>query len=486
MNRPSDTACPFHGAAAPIPPHPPGVWPPGPAAGVTGWSLLLRMSRDLLGTVQQWRQAHGDVIHLGIWPEHQIIVTDPALARELLVNHHQSLIRWERGISVFSQLHGRSVLIAEGAPWRAKRQALQPAFSPKTAQAFVPDMVQAAQAALAAWPDSAPAWPVEHALTSLTMDVIARMVFSNGIGATAGQAAQALHDVSIAANAEFFWPASWPDWMPWKRKKRQALRLLDRLVGDQISARLRLPEDTWPDDLLTRLLAAHRADPAAWPLDAVRDECMTAFLAGHETAAATLTWWAWCMAANPAAQTEAQREVHAVLQGRAPAAADLPSLRYLTQTLQETMRLYPAAPVLLTRRATAPITLGPWQLPARTLFMIPVQLMQQDERWFPEPQAFRPERFAPKARSGSDASPAQEAPRGAFMPFGAGPRICLGQHLVMAEMTVIAAMILQRHTLDVPPGMAAPTPVMNVTLRPQSALQLALCALPCTSTCATT
>lgn len=145
------------------------------------------------------------------------------------------------------------------------------------------------------------------------------------------------------------------------------------------------------------------------------------------------------------------------------------------------MRLYPAAPVLLTRRATAPVTLGPWQLPARTLFMIPVQLMQLDARWFPEPQAFRPERFDAKARNGQAGGPAQEAPRGAFMPFGAGPRICLGQHLVMAEMTVIAAMILQRHTLDVPPGMAAPKPVMNVTLRPQSPLNLALGALPCTS-----
>jgi cytochrome P450 len=98
---------------------------------------------------------------------------------------------------------------------------------------------------------------------------------------------------------------------------------------------------------------------------------------------------------------------------------------------------------------------------------VPLQLMHHDARWFPEPQAFRPERFA-------DGAPA--IPRGAFMPFGTGPRVCLGQHLALAEMTVIAAMFLQRYSLDVPAGMAPPQPVHNITLRPQTPLMLRLAA----------
>lgn len=425
------------------------------------------MSKDLLGTLRGWQQSYGDVVHLRMWPEHTIVVTDPALVRELLVQHHAALVRWERGIEVFSQLHGHSVLIAEGETWRAKRHTLQPNFLPKPSAALVPSIAQSTAKALSAWQPGA--WPVEQALTTLTMEVIARMVFSSDIAAEAPAAAQALHDVSVAANGEFYWPFNPPRWLPAQRAKHRGMAFLDGLVGRQIASRLQLPRDAWPDDLLTRLLALHETDPAAWPLHAVRDECMTTFLAGHETAAATMTWWMWCMAANPQAQQAARAEVRHCLAGRAPSAADIGALPYLNATLQETMRLYPAAPVLISRRATAPITLGGWRFPARTLFTIPVQLMQHDARWFPDPQAFDPGRFV--------AGASQTAPRGAHMPFGTGPRICLGQHLVMAEMTVIAAMVLQRFELAPLPGMAPPRPVMNVTLRPRQPLRLQLSKL---------
>lgn len=423
------------------------------------------MSRDLPGALAEWRQGYGDMVHLHIWPEHQIVVSEPKLVRELLANHHDALNRWERGIQVFSQLHGHSVLIDEGEPWRAKRHTLQPNFSPKNVASFVPAISDAAAKAFAQWRSGDADWPIESSFTSLAMDVIMRMMFSSEIDGEARTAERAVHDTAVAGNAEMYWPASWPDWMPWKRTKRQALAVLNRLIDRHIQARLMLDPATWPNDLLSRLLALHHGDAVAWPLKAVRDECMTAFLAGHETAAATLTWWAWCMAANPQAQSAARQEIRMVLQGRTPTAQDLPSLAYLTQTLQETLRLYPAAPVLLTRRSHRPITLGAWQLPARTMFTIPVQLMHHDPRWFPDPYVFRPERFAADAPG---------FPRGAFMPFGTGPRVCLGQHLAMAEMTIIAAMFLQRFAVTVPDGMAAPRPVFNITLRPDRSLRLKL------------
>lgn len=475
INHPKDSGaaagCPMHAsapAAALSAPalHRAGTWPPGPPSGATGWDLLRRMSRDLLGTLETWQQRHGDLVHLRIWPEHELVVTDPALVRELLVAGHADLIRWERGTQVFSQLHGHSVMVAEGAAWHGKRQALQPAFAPKSVQAFVPTMAATAAQALDQWPQQAQQhWPIERALTELAMDVIARMLFSNSIGAETQAAAAAIHRLGVAANSEFFWPASWPDAMPWKRGKRAALALLRGLIERQLQARLALAPAQRPDDLLTRLLQLRQADPAAWPLQAVRDECMSAFLAGHETVAATLTWWAWCLAAHPATQRRAADEVRQALQGRVPTADDLAALPFLTQTLQETMRLYPAAPVLLSRRSTGPLTLGPWRLPARTLFMVPVQLMHRDARWFAEPLEFRPERFAPGAPA---------VPRGAYLPFGVGARVCLGQHLAMAEMQVVAALLLQRHVLSVPAGEPAPRPVLNVTLRPERSLRLGL------------
>jgi len=476
MNTPTTSQCPFHAKRdatrdghRPPPSHPPaGTWPPGPPAGLTGWHLLRRMSRDLLGTLAQWQHTYGDVVHVRTFPEHTIVLTDPQLARELLVTHHDSLIRWERATNLFAQLHGHSVLTSEGDAWRHKRHTLQPGFTPKAVQTFVPSVAAATAAALDQWPSHDSRWPVESALTSLTMDVIVRMMFSEAIGEHARLAEHAVRMASEAANAEFYWPASWPDWMPWKRAKRQAIRVLKALVERHLQARLALPDDAWPDDLLSRLLRLHRESAAMWPLQAVRDECMTTFLAGHETTAATLTWWAWCMAANPQAQAAARVEVSEVLQGRVPGADARTTLPWLTQTLEETLRLYPAAPVLINRRALRPIELGPWRVPARTLFMLPMQLMQHDARWFPDPTAFKPERFAREAA---------HAERGAWSPFGAGPRVCLGQHLAMAEMTVIAAMLLQRYTLSVPEDMAAPRAVLKVTLRPEKPLHLAIAAV---------
>jgi len=468
MNTPTSSHCPLH-AEPPSPPppslHAPGIWPPGPQAGLTGWHLLRQMSRDLLGTLADWQQTYGDVVHLRIRPEHTVVVTDPHLVRELLVTHHDALVRWERGTRVFAQLHGHSVLTVEGDAWRHKRHALQPSFNPKAVGAFVPGIVRATGLALVDWPAHAAHWPVESALTSLTMDVIVQLMFSDQLGEDARLVQNAVRAVSEAANTDFYWPASSPDWVPWKRARREALRVLRDLIDRHLQARLRMPDDAWANDLLTRLLCLHRENPQTWPLQAVRDECMTTFLAGHETAAATLTWWAWCMASNPVAQAAARDEVNCVLRGGTPTPETRPALRYVAQTIEETMRLYPAAPVLISRRALRPITLGAWQFPARTMFMLPVQLMHLDPRWFPDPASFQPSRFADDA---------PQAPRGAYMPFGTGPRVCLGQHLAMAEMTVIAAMVLQRFSLSVPDGMPDPRQLLNVTLRPEQPLHLAV------------
>lgn len=374
--------------------------------------------------------------------------------------------RWH-GISVFAQLHGQSVLVSEAAAWRSKRQALLPAFAPKAVQAGLPMMVAAAEAAFEGWPQQSDDWPVEQALTALTMDVIARLLFSRPIGEDAQAAQEAIRVVSHAADREFYWPLQWPDAMPWKRRKRRALAWLRQYVDQRIAQRQGQDQANWPEDLLTRLLQLHRQDPQAWPLQAVRDECMTAFLAGHETVASSLTWWAWCMASHPEAQHRVAEEVRLQLQARPPGAASLPGLRQLGFSLQEAMRLYPAAPVLISRRCTGPIELGPWRFPARTLFMLPLGLMQRDARWFPEPEAFRPERFDAEAHP-------QLPPRGSWMPFGTGPRVCLGQHLASAEMGVIAAMLLQRFTLQLREDAAPVHPMLHVTLRPAQALRLKL------------
>ncbi|MBX3654961.1 MAG: cytochrome P450 [Ramlibacter sp.] len=440
-------------------------WPAGPARRFMGWHLLRAMARDPLGCLAQWRDTWGDLVHLPIWPEHVIVVNHPGLVRDLLVGHHDRLIRAERAIAVFAQLHGHSVLIAEGEAWRRRRQALVPALSPREVQAFTPALTQAVSEALDAWPQQPGVWPAETALTRLTMEVITQMVFSTRAQHDAPALEAAMHDVTVAANAELYWLWSLPDWMPHKWRKARALRTLRGYIHRQVSARSVQPPQAQPDDLLGRLLSLHRSDPAGWPLSAVEDECTTAFLAGHETVAATLAWWCACLAAYPEARVAAAREVDRVLGARAPTAADLPQLVYLTATLQETMRLYPAAPLLFNRRCTQPVDLGGHQFPAGTLFMIPVHALHHDPRWFAQPADFRPERHLDGSGS---------APRGSWMPFGTGARVCLGQHLAMSEMLVATALILQRYTFDLPGGAGLPPPRLHISLRPQTPLALRL------------
>jgi len=444
-------------------------WPPGPASGLTGWQLLASMSSDLLGSLSRWQHAHGDLVHLRIWPEHEVVVSNPTLVRELLVTRHDDLVRWERGIRAFRRVQGQTVLTTEGEAWRAKRQAVQPALSPKALQPFIQTIADAAAHAMDRWPTHHAAWPIESAFTSLAMDLILRLMFTQPAAEDIGAVEAAVHTVLTTTNAEMFWPASWPDWMPWKRRKHRATRLLKGLVERHVQRRLACDEAGWPEDLLSRLLRLHRSDAARWPLEAVRDECITTFLAGHETVAATLTWWAWCMAANPRAQARAQEEVAQVLEGAAPGAQHLPRLRWLNATLQETLRLYPAAPVLFTRRGERAVQLGAWHFPARTMFIVPVQGLHHDARWFPEPMAFRPERFVDGA---------EPPPRGAFLPFGAGPRVCVGQHLAMAELTIVAALVLQRLELRVPAGLPPPRPVLQISLRPEEPLKLDVQPVP--------
>ncbi|MBV8500915.1 MAG: cytochrome P450 [Paucibacter sp.] len=435
-------------SSAPLPPGPPSPW----------WGLLhvRDMARDFLGFMAAQQRQYGDVVLLRVPRYLNILLFHPDHVRDALVHSHDALIRWERGAEVFAEAHGQSVLVVEGEAWKQRRKLMQPGFSPRRVEAFVPLMTSACEEALQAWPAQAAfELDFEAAMTALTMDVILRSLFSSRSGEESRAAAAAVHDISIEGQSEMFWPASLPDWLPWKGRKRRALRTLDGLIRGHVAARAGRQEG---EDLLAMLMQLGLTG------ETLRDECMTTFLAGHETSATALTWWAWCMAAHPEAQERAQAEL-APLQGRTPVLADMATLPWLTQTIKEALRLYPPAPALLSRRALETFEVGGYQVPRGALLLLAPGLIQRDARWFPEPEAFRPERFAPDA---------PEIPRGSWMPFGAGPRVCLGQHFAMTEITLVAAMLLQRFRLAPAPGAAPPRPTLNITLRPATPLRLSL------------
>ena len=449
----------------------PGQLPPGPPSRWWGFPLLREMKRDYLGFVETLHRQHGDISCMRLVHERAYDLFTPELVREALVDNAEHLLRWERGIEVFAEVFGSSVLTTEGDVWKRQRRMLQPAYTPKRVAGYAALMVDAAAAGLdtAVPPGHNEATvSMDELFSGLAMDVILRTLFSDRVSRQDSlDAARATQTLSEAAMREMFWPMTLPDWLPLpgKAAKRQAIRCLTQLVARHITAR-QTQVGPLHDDLLSMLLALRDEESGEGLSESeVFDQCMVNFQAGHETTATALMWWSRLLAEHPEAAERARTEVENVLQGRNPGPDDLPALPWLTASLKEAMRLYPPIGVLMSRRTTAAIELGGWHIPKGAMLRITTWLLHRDPRSFPQPQAFRPERFLP------DAPP---PPRGAWMPFGAGPRVCIGQHFAMLEMTLLAAMLLQRYRLELPAGAAECEPVLNVTLRPRGGLQLRL------------
>lgn len=461
--------------ATPTTTRPADAKPSGPQRRWWGLPLLRDMKADYLGFTAGLHREHGDISYMHIGAEHAYDLFTPELAREALVDHADAMVRWQRGIEIFEQVFGQSVLVTEGATWQRQRRMLQPAFSPKRVAGYAALM---RDAALDALEQAVPAGQAQGLVemdalwTKVAMDVIMRTLFTSRASRDARDAADATQVLSEAAIREMFWPMTLPDWLPLpgKAKKRRALKALRGLVGRHIAARRTESADTPRDDLLAHLLALRdEGTNAALSDQEVFDQCMVSFQAGHETSATALLWWSRLMAEHPEVARRAQQEVDTVLGSREPGAEDLPALPWLTATLKEAMRLYPPIAAVMTRRTTRDITLGGWTIPSGAMLRITPWVLQRDPRSFSEPARFLPERFTP------DAPP---PPRGAWMPFGSGPRVCIGQHFAMLEMTLVAALLLQRYTLALPPGAGPVEPVMNVTLRPRDGVRLLLTRRP--------
>jgi cytochrome P450 len=450
--------------------------PPGPQGRFWGLSLLAEMRADYTGFCTRLQRAHGDLTCMRLGNERAWDLMSPDLVREALVTHADHLIRWERGIDVFAQLFGRSVLVSEGAQWQQQRHMLMAAFTPRRVAGYAGLMTSAAREAFAAAippGESGALVNMDKLWGSVAMDVIVRTLFGTCAPQDAEAAIHATQVLASTAYREMFYPLTLPDWLPLpgKAAKRGALRTLRSLIQGHIDARRAGPADPAPGhDLLGHLLALRDAQTGrALTAQEVFDQCMVTFQAGYDTSSTALLWWSRLMAEHPHAADRARAEVLSVVGDGTPLPEHLPVLPWLTATLKEALRLYPPAAALLSRRTTAPITLGGWPVAAGDILRITPWVLHRDERWFAQADRFVPERFLPQA---------PPIPKGVWMPFGVGPRVCLGQHFAMLEMTLLAAMLLQRFRLSVPEGAPTCQPVYRVTLRPAAPVQLWLQHLP--------
>jgi cytochrome P450 len=441
--------------------------PPGPRDRLFGMSLMRDMQRDFVGFWREQYRRHGDVVHMRLLNYRHYSFFHPHQIREVLVEKADSFVRFEHPMRVLAQLQGQSVLISEGEAWKKQRRTLQPGFSPKRFPAYAAQMTNAIGETLATLPLDAKPVDFEHTMNHIAIDVILRTMFSTKVAEDSTQIEHAVRKGSEIANAEMFLPFMVPGWLPIRHnaEKREAFRVLDDLVWSHIRARRASGESR--DDLLGMMLsAADEEDGSKFSDRQVHDEMMTTFMAGHETNATGLTWAGWALAAHPEVAARVTAEVDQVLGGRTPTFEDVAHLPYLGAFLKECLRLYPPALGVFLRRAVEDVRIGDWLVPEGSLVNILSIIPHMDPRWFPDPGRFDPSRFLGDA--------AKSIERGAYLPFGTGPRVCIGQGFATMEMTLILAMLLQRFSLRPAPGQQQPGIRMQVTLRPLGGLHLVL------------
>jgi len=392
------------------------------------------------------------------------MVMDPTAIREMLLDRVDDYPKSLVTKNLLRPAIGDSLFIAEGAHWRWQRRAVAPAFSHRNMLNLSPIMTAAAQRSADRIAAAGPrAINMLDEMVTSTFDVISDVTFSGGDGFDRDAVHRAIDDyIAEAGKLSLFDILGLPDWLPrpGRAMSGRALKDMKRIADGAIDARAeRGPSDT--PDLLDLLLDG--TDPKTkrqMNTAELRDNLLTFIVAGHETTALTLSWALYLMGFDQAVQQKARAEAQTVLQGRAATGADVENLPYIRQIIDETLRLYPPAGVI-SRTAQSNDTLCGREVRPGDTVMVPIYALGRHQQLWDQPDVFDPDRF--KDRKAID--------RYAYLPFGDGPRICIGASFAQQEAVIILATLLSRFRFT-PVAGKSPEPVMILTLRPEGRVWL--------------
>jgi cytochrome P450 len=395
--------------------------------------LLPELSRDALGLLRRCTRDYGDFVRVRLGLTRAILIGHPDLVEEVLVTRNHDF-RKNLGTRRLGSLLGQGLLLSEGDFWLRQRRLMQPAFHRQRIAAMADAMTGAAVELLQGW-RAGQVRDIGQEMTELTLRIVGRTLFGTDVGADLARIrdssrAMADHFRSRLYTLMILVPDSVPT--PGNLRYGRAVRDLERLVY--------------------RIL---------------RDEVMTLLLAGHDTTALALTW-AWVLLAqHPAAESRLHAEVDAVLDGRLPTAADVARLSYVEHVITETLRLYPTA-WAIGREAVRDTTIGGQRVPRGTTILISPWVIHRDPRFYEAPDEFRPERWADGL--------AARLPRYAYVPFGAGQRVCIGSGFAQLEAVLLLATIARRFRLELADPAQPIEPLPVVTLRARQPVRMTLSA----------
>lgn len=443
--------------------------PPGPPPR-TGIVENLRyfagFALDPLGFVGERFARHGDLYYVPQRGGGLYVVRHPEHLREVLVTHAAKYRKTHSAMRRLATFLGDGLLTSDGEVWTRQRRMVQPAFARPHLAGFARIMVEEADVTLATWRDGQ-VRDLGREIMALTLRSVSRCLFGRDVSGEADAVARAM----LTFQAEFSEVDLLPAWVPTRQRVRfrGALATIDRIVFGMIDAQRASKDAPSGSPNLLQLLASvidTEGDGTRMTREAVRDQLVTLFLAGHDTTSYALLWTITLLARHPDVTARLVAELDEVLGGRPPGLEDLPRLAVTEQVIKEAMRLYPPA-YAVGRKAAEDTEIGGYAVPAGSEVIAWIYMTHHDPRWFPEPEAFRPERFTAEAEAA--------LPRLAYLPFGAGPRACIGRHFAMIEAQLMLARIYQRFVPVLPPGPPV-RPKLRITLIPRQRLRARLCA----------
>jgi cytochrome P450 len=435
-------------------------------AGPRGHPLLghlLAFRRDPLGfLVRTARDYSGEVVPFKQGPRRVFLVKHPDLVKDVLVTRQHDFSK-SRALQWAKLFLGEGLLTSEGEFHTRQRRLAQPAFHRQRIGAYGADMVRRTVEARDRWTPGE-VLDVDVEMMRLTLAIVSSSLFGKDVAASAGEIREDLATI-ISLFPRFSLPLfgliqKLP--LPSNARFDRAVARLDRLVHRLIAERRAGGGDS--GDLLSMLLHAQdeEGDGGGMSDRQLRDEVVTLLLAGHETTSNALTWTWYLLSQNEEAESRWREELRSVLGDRPPAFEDLPALRYTEMVMAESMRLFPPA-WGIGRRALRDTSLGGFLIPKGSVLALPPYVIHRDERFWPDPLRFDPERFTAEARAAR--------PKFAYFPFGGGARNCIGESFAWMEGVLLLATIGQRWRLRLAAGHPV-EPQALITLRPRYGMKM--------------
>lgn len=433
---------------------------PGPIGHpITG--SLNAMRTDFLQFLVDTARTYGAVSQFRAGPARMILVNDPEAVGEVLVRSAANFHKTRSTKRLLAPLLGDGLITLEGSEHRRHRLIMQPAFHTRQVAQVGQLVVEFAQRWLDQRHDGE-LLDIVPAFANLMLDVVIGTFFSTDLGETE-RVRTALNTFSLALDLRVRSPIPLPRWLPTKHNRilNHALATLDTVVHQLIADRRANPEP--PQDLLTMLLTAQDAETGQTLTDQeIRDEIATIFFAGYETTTTTLAWFWYLLTVHPNVRSELRAELMMSVNTDSPAIESIGRLPLLSQTTKEVLRLYPAA-WLFDREPVTPTTLAGYEIPAGQTIFISPYLLNRNPEYFDSPGDFRPQRFA------NDAEKA--FPRFAYLPFGAGARICIGQAFAQQTIALVMATLLPAMVFELLPHQII-RPAASATLVPANGIQM--------------